>query len=101
MLTDAQMNKWKHGQKVGLLYPVKPMKAFEDNLDVKFSLFLHKTKCCGYSLESPDQGSSNEQPQHMFLWRSKENYPSNIIKYPPCLFYCISCHAEATKGGNM
>ena len=32
-------------------------------------------------------GDSNEYPQHMFLWRTGENYPSLIIKYPPYLFY--------------
>ena len=25
---------------------------------------------------------SNEYPQHMFLWRNKQNYPLIIIKYP-------------------
>ena len=30
---------------------------------------------------------SNEYPQHTFLWRIGENYPSVIIKYPPYLFY--------------
>ena len=36
-------------------------------------LFLHKYICCGYSLEVPWQGTSNEYPQHMFLWRNKKN----------------------------
>ena len=31
-------------------------------------------ECCGYSLESPGRGNSNEYPQHMFLWRNMENY---------------------------
>ena len=35
--------------------------------------------CCGYSLESPRRGDSNEYPQHMFLWRTIENYPLMII----------------------
>ena len=26
-----------------------------------------------YSLEAPRQGTSNEYPQHIFLWRSKKN----------------------------
>ena len=26
-----------------------------------------------YSLEAPRRGASNEYPQHMFLWRNKEN----------------------------
>ena len=32
-------------------------------------------------------GDSNEYPQHMFLWRTDENYFSIIIRYPPYLFF--------------
>ena len=41
---------------------------------VIFFLFLHKNVCCGYSLEAPHQGTSNEYPQHMFSWRNKKKY---------------------------
>ena len=41
-----------------------------------FFLFLHENICCGYSLEVPWRGASNEYPQHMFLWTNKKN-----IKY--------------------
>ena len=37
-----------------------------------FFLFLHKNICCGYSLEVPNRGISNEYPQHMFMWRNKK-----------------------------
>ena len=47
----------------------------------QFFLFLYKNICCGYSLEAPRRGASNEYPQHMFLWRTGENYPRIIIKY--------------------
>ena len=33
---------------------------------VNVFLFLHKNICCGYSLEAPRRGASNEYPQHMF-----------------------------------
>ena len=46
-----------------------------------FSSVLHKSLCCGYSLEWPRQGDSNEYPQHTFLWRNKQNYPQ-IPSYP-------------------
>ena len=46
-----------------------------------FFLFLHKNICCGYSLEGPHQGTSNEYLQHMFLWRIEENYPIIITQY--------------------
>ena len=29
-----------------------------------------------------------EYPQHMFLWRTDENYSSIFIEYPPYLFNC-------------
>ena len=38
-----------------------------------FFLFLHKKIYCGYSLEAPRWGASNEYPQHMFLWQNKKN----------------------------
>ena len=36
-----------------------------------FFLFLHENTYCGYSLEVPQQGASNEYPQHMFSYRIK------------------------------
>ena len=42
-------------------------------------LFLHENICCGYSLEAPRWGTSNEYPQHMFLERNKKN----IMWIPP------------------
>ena len=46
----------------------------------QFYLFRHKNIYCGY-------GNSNEYPQHVFLWRTDENYPWIIIKYPSYLFH--------------
>ena len=37
-----------------------------------FCLFFDKNICCGYSLEVPHQGASNEYPQHMFSSRNKK-----------------------------
>ena len=37
-----------------------------------FFLFRDKNICCGYSLEAPRQGTSNEYPQHMFLLENKK-----------------------------
>ena len=36
-----------------------------------FSYFSTKT-CCGYSLEAPRRGASNDYPQHMFSSRNKK-----------------------------
>ena len=48
-------------------------------------LFLHENICCGYSLEVPLWGTSNEYLQHMFLWRNKKN----IVDTPSYLYLCI------------
>ena len=39
-------------------------------------LFFNKNIRCGYSLEVPREGTSNEYPQHMFLLRNKKNISS-------------------------
>ena len=38
--------------------------------------------------EGEQLGDSNEYPQHKFLWRIEENYPSIVISYLPYLFHC-------------
>ena len=53
-----------------------------------YSLESPRHICCGYPLELPQQGDSNEYPHHMFLLRNKQNYPLMITKYPPYLFHC-------------
>ena len=37
-----------------------------------FFLFLNENICCGYSLEAPQRGASNEYPQHIFSLRNKK-----------------------------
>ena len=51
-------------------------------------LLLHENICCGYSLEAPRRGASDEYPQHMFSWRNKKN----IVWIPP-LIYSYDCLA--------
>ena len=48
---------------------------------------------CGYSLEPPRRGGSNEYPQSMFLSRNKK---SNVY---PCKaqFYCIKAGLKGAK----
>ena len=44
----------------------------QDLLAENFFLFLEDNICCGYSLEVPHLGTSNEYPQHMFSLRNKK-----------------------------
>ena len=39
---------------------------FSNQIVLAFVLFLHKNICCGYSLEAPHRGASNEYSQHVF-----------------------------------
>ena len=48
------------------------------------SYFSTKKICCGYSLEAPRRGASNEYPQHMFSWRNKKNN----MWIPPLICSC-------------
>ena len=43
-------------------------------------IFLDENICCGYSLEAPRRGASNEYPQHMFLSRNKKNIDTFWLK---------------------
>ena len=36
-----------------------------------FFLFPEENICCGYSLEAPHRGASNEYPQHVFFEKKK------------------------------
>ena len=56
-----------------------------------FSTDLHKNVCCGYSLESPWRGDSNDYPCfYGEIWKSS----LIIIKYPPYLFFTIVHNLE-------
>ena len=54
-----------------------------------FFLFLHKNICCGYSLEAPRRGASNEYPQHRFSWRNKKDTSIFRMKKAPYLWLCF------------
>ena len=51
----------------GLTGAVKPQ------LKKKYFPYFTTNICCGYSLEVPHRGASNEYPQHIFSWRNKKN----------------------------
>ena len=66
------------------------------------SPILQKSICCGYWLEVSQWGTSNEYPQHKFLWRNKEIYPRIITKYSPlkiplCLALSLEIHCKEQK----
>ena len=58
------------------------MKISDKNSDI-FHIFAQNIDC-GYSLELPHRGSSNEYPQSMFLSRNKKN---NVYPCKPQFYY--------------
>ena len=46
-----------------------------------FSYFSSKNICCGYSLEVPHWGTSNEYPQNTFSCRNKKKYIPDTHSY--------------------
>ena len=58
-----------------------------ENFQIKKSDILHisaQNIDCGYSLEPPQRGGSNEYPQSMFLSRNKKN---NVYPCKPQYYY--------------
>ena len=58
-----------------------------ETLQIKFLIFFHisaQNIDCGYSLEPPRRGGSNEYPQSMFLSRNKKN---NVYPCKPQFYY--------------
>ena len=57
------------------------------SFQIKILIFFHisaQNIDCGYSLEPPRRGGSNENPQSMFLSRNKKN---NVYPYKPQFYY--------------
>ena len=67
-----------------------------ENFQIKNSNIFHisdQNIDCGYSLEPPRRGGSNEYPQSMLLSRNKKNnlYPCKLQ------FYCIKVGLKGVK----
>ena len=64
---------WSQKWKVGVTYSKSGVNENSVSGKYFYLIFLHKNICCGYSLEVPHWGTSNEYPQHMFWCRNKKN----------------------------
>ena len=67
------------------IYRISPPKT--ENFPIKYSDIFHistQNIDCGYSLEPPRRGGSNEYSQSMFSSRNKEN---NVYPYKPQFYY--------------
>ena len=68
-----------------------PKLQIRGGIHIIFFLFLDEYIYCGYSLEVPRRGTSNEYPQHMFLLRNKKDISIFRMKKAPYLLQC-ECH---------
>ena len=66
---------------------LKILPSKNENFQIKNSDIFHisaQNIDCGYSLEPPRRGGSNEYPQSMFLGRNKKN---NVYPYKPQFYH--------------
>ena len=85
---------WNHLWFINLVFSIVPDKVFCSWKVLIFFLFLYQTICCGYSLEVPQQGASNDYPQHIFSCRNKKNITWTspfISSYIPVLIIYHDC----------
>ena len=75
------LRKHAYSNILKILQPKKG-KFFIKNSDI-FLISVQNIDC-GYSLEPPRRGGSNENPQSMFLSRNKKN---NVYPYKPQFYY--------------
>ena len=93
----------EYHQAVSNHYENKPIQIYRnisppktENFQIKiliFFIFLLKSIDCGYSLEPPRRGGSNEYPQYMLLSRNKKN---NVYPCKP-QFYNIKVGFKGVK----
>ena len=80
-LTGSSFRKHAYSKIMKILPPKN------ENFQIKILIFFHisaQNIDCGYLLEPPQQGGSNEYPQSMFLSRNKKN---NAYPYKPQFHY--------------
>ena len=74
-------------RKYAYSYILKILPPKNENFQIKNSDIFHVSAQnidCGYSLEPPHRGGSNEYPQSMFSSRNKEN---NVYPCKPQFYY--------------
>ena len=76
---------WKHAY--SNIFKISPPKTGTFQIkNLIFSYFCSKNIDCGFSLEPPQQGGSNEYPQSMFLSRKKKK-KNNVYPCKPQFYY--------------
>ena len=82
-----------------LLYPMT-VKVLHKRSVQKSSLYLHEKKCCGYSLEAPQQCPSNNT-YNMFSWRNKKTESTHDKTYnKTCVTSRLGSACTSTQYGK-
>ena len=87
VITCFSSSLWKHANSNILkILPPKAEKKYIKKLKKKTDIFhiLIKNIDCGYSLEPPRRGGSNENPQSLFLSKNKK---FNVYPCKPQFYY--------------
>ena len=60
-------------------------------------VLIRSASICGYSLEVPHRGASNEYPQHMFSWTrgASNEYPQHMFSWTNIFFLFVHENIEA------
>ena len=82
-----------------LSFCVIPIVTDKRGIHIIFFLFLEENICCGYSLEAPHWGASNEYPQQMFSLRNKNVISIFQMKKAPYLL--LWSHRKGRKGKEL
>ena len=61
--------------------PLLYIKHFFNRIVFIIYLYLHENICCGYSLEAPRWGASNEYPQLMYFLRNKNIFIGFLLLF--------------------
>ena len=82
------LKKFIYFQVRGLSRKLFSLYIYENHLsEASTSVYSHKNICCGYSLEVPPWGTSNEYPQNMVSWKCKKHSYSILFVWKKCLFW--------------
>ena len=87
VMSSQSVNQLTHYENspIQIYKKISPLKT--ENFQMKNSDIFHisaQNMDCGYSLEPPRRGGSNEYPQSMFLSRNKKN---NVYPCKPQFYY--------------
>ena len=84
MFTQRKISLRKHALQIYWKFHHQTTESFQIKILIFFIFLFKKNIDCGYSLEPPRRGGSNEYPQSMFLSKNKKH---NVYPCKPKFYY--------------